>query len=69
MVVLPDMVLDPWYKRWEGFDDRNGLCPDAAKEVRPPPQRSGPPVALECGDCARRRAQFPTLAPPSKPPA
>jgi hypothetical protein len=32
--VLPDMVLDPWYQRWQAFDNRNGLCVDAAEQVR-----------------------------------
>lgn len=33
MCELPDMELDAWQKRWQAFDDRNGLCNDPAKEV------------------------------------
>jgi hypothetical protein len=32
--VLPDMELDPWAARWQGFDNCNGLNPDPVAEVR-----------------------------------
>ncbi|GIL77746.1 hypothetical protein Vretifemale_7240, partial [Volvox reticuliferus] len=33
MCALPDMVLDPWERRWRAYDNRNGLVQDPVREL------------------------------------
>lgn len=33
MCALPDMVLDPWERRWRAYDNRNGLVQNPVREL------------------------------------